>query len=71
MGGLPNKAMKTGLDMGKRHLAGESLAFQHLTADGDQACLFAGALPGHMRCSSWTGRAGTPRRTRSSPPRAR
>ena len=50
MGGLLNKAMKTGLDMGKRHLAGESLAFQHFTATGGSGLVsFAGVLPGHMR----------------------
>ena len=36
--------------MGKRHLAGESVAFQHFTANGGSGLVaFAGVLPGHMR----------------------
>ena len=50
MGGLLNKALKTGVEMGKRHLAGESMAFQHFTATGGSGLVsFAGVLPGHMR----------------------
>jgi uncharacterized protein (AIM24 family) len=59
MGGLLNKAMKTGLDMGKRHLAGESLAFQHFTATGGSGLVsFAGVLPGHMRVFELDGTQG-------------
>ena len=44
------KAMKTGVEMGKRHLAGESVAFQHFTAQGGSGLVaFAGTLPGSMR----------------------
>jgi len=50
MGGLLNKALKTGVEMGKRHLVGESMAFQHFTATGGSGLVsFAGVLPGHMR----------------------
>ncbi len=48
--GLLNKALKTGVEMGKRHLAGESVAFQHFTATGGSGLVaFAGTLPGTMR----------------------
>ena len=47
--GLLNKALKTGVEMGKRHLAGESMAFQHFTANGSGLVAFAGVLPGHLR----------------------
>ncbi|HEY5153527.1 MAG TPA: AIM24 family protein [Acidimicrobiales bacterium] len=49
VGGLLSKAMKTGVEMGKRHLAGESVAFQHFTANGSGLVAFAGVLPGQMR----------------------
>ena len=63
MGGLLNKAMKTGVDMGKRHLAGESLAFQHFTATGGSGLVsFAGVLPGHMRVFELDGTHGLVRR---------
>ena len=59
MGGLLNKALKTGVDMGKRHLAGESMAFQHFTATGGSGLVsFAGVLPGHMRVFELDGTAG-------------
>ena len=59
VGGLLNKALKTGVEMGKRHLAGESVAFQHFTANG----LGAGgvrrrAARATCGCSSWTGPTG-------------
>ena len=59
VGGLLNKALKTGVDMGKRHLAGESLAFQHFTAVGGSGLVtFAGVLPGHMKVFELDGTGG-------------
>jgi len=59
MGGLLNKALKTGVDMGKRHLAGESLAFQHFTAQGGAGLVgFAGVLPGSMKVFELDGTSG-------------
>jgi uncharacterized protein (AIM24 family) len=56
--GLLNKALKTGVEMGKRHLAGESLAMQHFTADGSGLVAFAGVLPGQMRVFELDGTVG-------------
>jgi uncharacterized protein (AIM24 family) len=59
MGGLLNKALKTGVDMGKRHLAGESLAFPHFTAQGGAGLVsFAGVLPGSMKVFELDGTGG-------------
>jgi len=57
--GLINKAVKTGLEMGKRHLAGESVAFQHFRAQGGSGLVaFAGTLPGTMRAIELDGTGG-------------
>ena len=57
--GLLNKALKTGVEMGKRHLAGESVAFQHYTAVGGSGLVtFAGTLPGTMRAIELDGTMG-------------
>jgi uncharacterized protein (AIM24 family) len=48
-GGFLKKALATGMEMGKRALAGESLAFQHFTANGSGLVAFAGVLPGQMQ----------------------
>jgi uncharacterized protein (AIM24 family) len=48
-GGLLKKAMSTATEMGKRALAGESLAFQWFRANGQGLVAFAGVLPGQMR----------------------
>jgi uncharacterized protein (AIM24 family) len=57
--GLLNKALKTGVEMGKRHLAGESVAFQHFTATGGSGLVaFAGTLPGSMRVLELDGTGG-------------
>ena len=49
-GGFLNKALKTGMDMGKRHLAGESMVFDWYHAEqGAGLVSFAGVLPGHMQ----------------------
>ncbi len=57
--GLLNKALKTGVEMGKRHLAGESVAFQHFTAQGGSGLVaFAGTLPGSMRVIELDGTMG-------------
>jgi uncharacterized protein (AIM24 family) len=56
---LLSKAMKTGVEMGKRHLAGESVAFQHFTAQGGSGLVaFAGTLPGSMRVIELDGTGG-------------
>ncbi len=48
--GFLNKALKTGIDMGKRHLAGESMVFDWYKAEGGAGLVaFAGVLPGHMQ----------------------
>ena len=48
--GMLGKALSTAVDVGKRQLAGESLAFQYFTpAGGSGLVTFAGALPGEMR----------------------
>jgi len=49
-GSFFKKALNTATDMGKRALAGESLAMQWFEASGDSGLVaFAGVLPGHMR----------------------
>jgi uncharacterized protein (AIM24 family) len=48
-GGFLKKALQTGIDMGKRTLAGESLAFQYFRASGSGLVAFAGVLPGQMQ----------------------
>ena len=53
-GGLLSKA----LDVGKRVLAGESLAFQYYTANGSGLVAFAGVLPGEMRALELDGTKG-------------
>lgn len=48
-GGFLKKAMATATEVGKRALAGESLAFQWYRANGTGIVAFAGVLPGEMR----------------------
>src|SRR3954451_1670961 len=44
------KLLKKALDVSKRMMAGESLAFQYYRADGGNGIVaFAGVLPGEMR----------------------
>jgi uncharacterized protein (AIM24 family) len=58
-GGLLKKAMATGLEMGKRALAGESLAFQYYRASGQAGLVaFAGVLPGQVRVIELDGTGG-------------
>ncbi len=48
--GLFGKALSTAVEVGKRQLAGESLAFQYFTPQGGSGLVsFAGTLPGEMR----------------------
>jgi uncharacterized protein (AIM24 family) len=48
--GLFGKALGAAVDVGKRALAGESLAFQHFTPSGGSGLVaFAGMLPGEIR----------------------
>jgi uncharacterized protein (AIM24 family) len=48
--GLLGKALTTAVEMGKRSLAGESVAFQHFSPSGGSGlCAFAGTLPGELR----------------------
>ena len=48
--GLLGKAMSTAVEVGKRQLAGESLAMQYFTPNGGSGLVsFAGMLPGEMR----------------------
>src|SRR3712207_3323003 len=48
--GFLAKAMSTAVEVGKRQLAGESLAFQYFTPEGGSGLVaFAGTLPGEMR----------------------
>lgn len=48
--GLLGKALSTAVEVGKRQLAGESLAFQYFTpAGGSGLVAFAGMLPGEVR----------------------
>ena len=51
--------MKKALDVGKRVLAGESLAFQYYRAEGGSGLVtFAGVLPGEMRALELDGNRG-------------
>jgi uncharacterized protein (TIGR00266 family) len=51
--------MKKALDVGKRVLAGESLAFQYYRAEGGSGLVtFAGVLPGEMRALELDGSRG-------------
>lgn len=56
--GLLKKAMSTATEVGKRALAGESLAFQHYQAAGDGLVAFAGVLPGQMKAIELDGSKG-------------
>jgi uncharacterized protein (AIM24 family) len=60
--GAPSAAtgfMKKALDVGKRVLAGESLAFQYYRAEGGNGLVsFAGVLPGEMRALELDGSSG-------------
>lgn len=48
--GLFGKALSTAVEVGKRQLSGESLAFQYFTPVGGSGIVsFAGTLPGEMR----------------------
>jgi uncharacterized protein (AIM24 family) len=48
--GLLGKAISTAVEVGKRQLAGESLAFQYFTPSGGSGLVaFAGMLPGEVR----------------------
>lgn len=48
--GLLGKALSTAVEVGKRQLAGESLAFQYFTPSGGSGLVsFAGMLPGEVR----------------------
>ena len=55
---LLKKALSTATEMGKRALAGESLAFQHFKANGQGIVSFAGVLPGQMRVIELDGAKG-------------
>jgi uncharacterized protein (AIM24 family) len=58
-GGMFGRVLATGLDVGKRVLAGESLAFQYYTAVGGSGLVtFAGTLPGEMRAIELDGTRG-------------
>jgi uncharacterized protein (AIM24 family) len=58
-GGFLKKAMSTGLEMGKRALTGESLAFQYFRASGQSGLVaFAGVLPGQVRVIELDGTGG-------------
>jgi len=58
-GGLLKKAMATATEVGKRALAGESIAFQHFRAAGDAGLVaFAGVLPGQMQVIELDGAKG-------------
>jgi uncharacterized protein (AIM24 family) len=57
-GSLLKKAMSTATEMGKRALAGESLAFQWFRANGQGLVAFAGGLPGQMRVRELDGTRG-------------
>jgi uncharacterized protein (AIM24 family) len=49
-GGFLKKAMSTATEVGKRAMAGESLAFQYFRAAGQSGLVaFAGVLPGQMK----------------------
>ncbi|MYW66727.1 AIM24 family protein [Streptomyces sp. SID8379] len=49
MGGMLRQAVGTAMQVGQRALAGESLAFQYFTSQGEGTVGFAGVLPGEMR----------------------
>jgi uncharacterized protein (AIM24 family) len=58
-GGLLKRALATAGEVGKRALAGESLAFQWYRAAGDAGLVsFAGVLPGQMRVIELDGTRG-------------
>jgi uncharacterized protein (AIM24 family) len=58
-GGFLNKALKTAGEMGKRYLAGESLAFQYYRAEGGAGLVgYAGLLPGHIEVLELDGTGG-------------
>jgi uncharacterized protein (AIM24 family) len=58
-GGLLQKALQTATDVGKRVLAGESLAFQWYKASGGTGLVaFAGVVPGQMRVLELDGSGG-------------
>jgi uncharacterized protein (AIM24 family) len=58
-GRLLKKALSTATEMGKRALAGESLAFQWFRASGESGLVaFAGVLPGQMRALELNGAGG-------------
>lgn len=58
-GSLFKKAVSTATEVGKRTLAGESLAFQWFQATGESGLVsFAGVVPGQMRVLELDGSAG-------------
>ena len=58
-GGMFAKALSVGMDVGKRVLAGESLAFQYFTAVGGNGLItFAGTIPGEMKVIELDGTRG-------------
>jgi uncharacterized protein (AIM24 family) len=57
-GSFLKKAMSTATEVGKRALAGESLALQWYQADGSGIVAFAGVLPGSMRALELDGSTG-------------
>jgi uncharacterized protein (AIM24 family) len=57
-GGFFKKAMATATEVGKRALAGESLALQWFRADGTGIVAFAGVLPGSVRALELDGTSG-------------
>jgi uncharacterized protein (AIM24 family) len=57
-GSFLKKAMSTATEMGKRALAGESLAFQHYRANGEGIVAFAGVLPGQIQVIELDGTRG-------------
>ncbi|HEY7939627.1 MAG TPA: AIM24 family protein [Acidimicrobiales bacterium] len=57
--GFFNKALKTGMEMGKRALAGESMVFDYFSAQGAPGLVsFAGVMPGHMQLLELDGSRG-------------
>lgn len=58
-GGFLKKALATGMEVGKRHLAGESMAFQYYRAEQAPGLVaFAGVLPGHLEVLELDGTGG-------------
>lgn len=57
-GGFLKKAMSTATVVGKRALAGESMAFQWYRANGTGIVAFAGVLPGEVRAIELDGTSG-------------